>query len=822
MIDLLDICFAGVDGLVEFSFGGLTAQHRQWLPADSIFALQNHAMPQQFFGPAVRKESDKKGKDNCLGSRVCWMDYDRAQEPKVLFPPTVTVWSGHGWHLYWRLEEFCTDRVAIETANKVLARSCGGDSAHNIDRLLRLPGSINAKEDPPVLCKIWAAHPRRSYRIQALVALTLLDQKMVRKILTGDRRGYPSRSERDMAIVRGLVAIDLTDGEIELIFQHCACGDKYRDPRARGPDYLARTIAQIRATMGAVRGVGGDAVKTSKTSNIVEVHNCYYMVSPRGRRLLSTFTFTPTMLLEGKEEDFVVGDMRAAFTAYVWKDVVLRQSSLRSLSALNKQLTKMSWTWLGRDNDVRSLQAYLMEQLQELGIPRAKAVDSIGRHSIEGDPRVFFACNSHTLASDGSIWTGAEQNPLLYVPTGREAPELALCPAELPTGEEYDTLVELLPRLNRAECIWPLIGWFSAAPLKTAIEALGYRFPILNITGTRGSGKTTLVVHIFQRLLGYEDPKSYNSSTTHFVTMSLLGSTNAIPIAFSEFRAAMSTDFLRYILLAYDTGRDARGRADQTTKEYPLIAPFTLDGEDRVDDPAAMERVIAVTLSPQTIKEGSPCYQAYQLLAQVRLEKFAYPYLAYTLTADVPALLDQAIDQIHEAFPMVLPDRIRRNVTVAWCGILAFNDFLAQHNRGVWPLEQAHVMTHALQNVYSPNLGRAPTAADSFVEFIVNVAAQKLTYFPWELEGTVLWFQLTPAFEYFCRQRAFQHRATLSRDAVRIQLGELEVDFTLPPAVRDIKGRRALAYGIDLAKAHKAGLDVPSSFDLKTIIVEFD
>lgn len=58
-------------------------------------------------------------------------------------PPTVIVFSGGGYHAYWKLKEPNDDLVRVETINIGLANALGGDNCHNIDRIMRLPGTVN-------------------------------------------------------------------------------------------------------------------------------------------------------------------------------------------------------------------------------------------------------------------------------------------------------------------------------------------------------------------------------------------------------------------------------------------------------------------------------------------------------------------------------------------------------------------------------------------------------------------------------------------------------------------------------------------------------
>ncbi len=819
-MSLLQMCFGGATGYAELSIDGIGQSNRKWVPLDEL-AKQNYDIPvaanhpELYFGPACRSVSGKMGKANCRGSWVCWIDADEPGLPDstIVIMPTAIVRSGGGHHLYWRLNEFCTNPRAIEDVNKSLATTMGGDSAYNIDRMLRVPDSWNHKYNPPKQVELMHYDESLVYSLDQLSVLGALERKSIHKIITGDRRGYKSRSERDMAIVRALISAGADDGLIIDIFKRCKCGDKFLEEGIKGFMYLERTITNARETVNP-----GDGNK----KGFVESSNCYFMPTSRGRIQLSTFILEPTLLLEGEDEDSLVCNVRACGTEHVWQDVVLPRGAFDSVRNLNQHLSKAAWVWLGRDNDVRQLLAYLITQLQDKGVPRAIATTVLGRHHIPRDPRSFFVADEDVLASDGSIWSKPSEAPIMYVDTGRECPKMKLSGSGI--GEsDIDALASLLPRLNDPECIWPMIGWFMACPYKPEIERLGYRFPILNVTGTKGSGKTTLVTQVFQPILGYAHPRSYDVGTTHFVTLSLLGSSNAVPIAFSEYRAATGSDFTRHVLLAYDTGRDARGNPNQTTTQYPLIAPFSMDGEDKLEDPAAMERMIVVVLSPQTIQEGSDCWLAFQDIRALTLRNFALPYLMHTLESDVALLLDMAEEHINEAFPQILPDRVRRNLTVGWVGVLSFMEFLSNYGVDCYPKDGPSVMRQALLNVYSVARGRAPIAADSFAEFVVNGAAQKSRRFPWHLDNTtgILWFQLLPAYETYTSFKARQRRDVLSKNALRIQLAELENEYMASPRVMELQGRSVFAFGIDLARAYKMGLDIPESFTSKSITFQF-
>lgn len=58
-------------------------------------------------------------------------------------PPSFVLDSGGGLQAFWRLDELAQNLPAVERLNQRLAGLLGGDHCHNIDRLMRIPGTVN-------------------------------------------------------------------------------------------------------------------------------------------------------------------------------------------------------------------------------------------------------------------------------------------------------------------------------------------------------------------------------------------------------------------------------------------------------------------------------------------------------------------------------------------------------------------------------------------------------------------------------------------------------------------------------------------------------
>jgi hypothetical protein len=92
--------------------------------------------------------SNRKGAKNDVGRALSGhvdvddlsaLDRVRKHLPK----PTAVVFSGGGYQAFWKLSEPSTDLARVERINLEIAQRLGGDNCHNIDRIMRLPGTIN-------------------------------------------------------------------------------------------------------------------------------------------------------------------------------------------------------------------------------------------------------------------------------------------------------------------------------------------------------------------------------------------------------------------------------------------------------------------------------------------------------------------------------------------------------------------------------------------------------------------------------------------------------------------------------------------------------
>lgn len=96
---------------------------------------------------------------------------------KIDPPPTALIPSGGGFHAYWILSEpwILRNTADRQQASKLQARWCdwvGGDKgAHDLARVLRVPGTLNTKYTPSATVGPMEYHPERVYDLDDLAGL---------------------------------------------------------------------------------------------------------------------------------------------------------------------------------------------------------------------------------------------------------------------------------------------------------------------------------------------------------------------------------------------------------------------------------------------------------------------------------------------------------------------------------------------------------------------------------------------------------------------------------------------------------------------------
>jgi hypothetical protein len=127
-----------------------------------------------YIGCALRhvRRGDKAA---VAGARVLWAEFDTPTGHQALAafspPPTITVTSGTPGHLhaYWALNQQASAEL-VEDANRRLAHALGADPVcFDASRILRPPGTLNHKHQPPRPVELASYRPGPRYPLDHII-----------------------------------------------------------------------------------------------------------------------------------------------------------------------------------------------------------------------------------------------------------------------------------------------------------------------------------------------------------------------------------------------------------------------------------------------------------------------------------------------------------------------------------------------------------------------------------------------------------------------------------------------------------------------------
>ncbi|RXT14866.1 bifunctional DNA primase/polymerase [Ammoniphilus sp. CFH 90114] len=353
-----------------------------------------------------------------------------------------------------------------------------------------------------------------------------------------------------------------------------------------------------------------------------------------------------------------------------WKEITMNRDEMLN----NKKLEKYGKQGLDvNSNNSKHLVKYLA-QFESLNISRLKVKNT---YSLLGWNGNKFITQNGVLTEDGFE---KDSNVMFHPNFGEPSIELNVQENE----EFYKVAKYVLPRLfqiNDIKVVLLIIGWFFAASIAPKIrEKTNKQFPILNVWGKRGAGKSTLV-ELLVRMVGLKDELLAISS--NFTLTKAMSESNAVPAVFDEYKPSEFSDsklntLNQKLKLAYRGDPDSRGQQDLSVKKFHLTAPIVIIGEDHFNDQALRERSVVVTLNRRWLDEnGDKAHKAlFEVLEhpEFRLEDFAYGFYKYIIgyakdrkfLSDDLELAKEIIEQ--PAFDNV-PYRNKNNTKVLVVGI---------------------------------------------------------------------------------------------------------------------------------------------------------
>lgn len=361
---------------------------------------------------------------------------------------------------------------------------------------------------------------------------------------------------------------------------------------------------------------------------------------------LSDFVLTPQRVMQDPE-----GALSYEVTDGRREHLVLAED-LATKNTMRRWASARGLMWGGSDTDVVLLASSL--KAESIFCPQEGSSNIAGLH--EG----------HIVWADGSIG----DSKVRYIPHGNRV-ELDIKVME---GVGDARIVHAMRSMNDHTITDPILAWAAVAPFRSLLPT----FPILNVAGTSGSGKTTTVQAIVPVLTGSHIFKTLSSSTPWAVE-AYIGSTNAFPVVFDEYRpGARSEAMLRLEQLARDayngieSSKSSGGDTWNVAQNIRTDAPIVIAGEQSITETSHAERMILVRIIRPEVRD-SRHRRALDFVQDTDDGTLAHDYLTYV----VRTVQEYGSLKVRPAGPEHLADRVRYNIGVLELGWRLLNDFLA-------------------------------------------------------------------------------------------------------------------------------------------------
>lgn len=408
-----------------------------------------------------------------------------------------------------------------------------------------------------------------------------------------------------------------------------------------------------------------DAIEMKKDStdqfkqagNIIEKDNYYFKIIKENQIIpISNFVIIPHKRVWIDQKEAIYGTL----ANHKYKhDVLLEKEAWYCRYNFLKEISSIDLAYTGNNTDLQNIQSIVASYDN---IPTTKGTRLLGYTDCE-DKNIFVL--PETIISKES------QPDIMYIKEKGEHPFLSIFKPKTSANEQFlHSLFSSLFQLHTETPLSIFLGWLFAVPFKPQLMKISGHFPILNVYGSRGSGKSSLTILLW-RLFGFNSGEIFSCTQSSFTWLKLLSSTNAYPLFFDEFKPwDMSQIDIqkinRLIRRIYIGEIESRGKPDQTLLNYKLQAPIGILGEVSFREPALLERVLPVPLSFQEL--NSEHQKAYKHVSTLALESFLPIYLQWVLSIDPNKKWNMMLNKVNDLTDSC-PNRIKDNIATALFGL---------------------------------------------------------------------------------------------------------------------------------------------------------
>ncbi|MHB1154848.1 MAG: phage NrS-1 polymerase family protein [Eubacteriales bacterium] len=412
---------------------------------------------------------------------------------------------------------------------------------------------------------------------------------------------YASQSEADIALCCKLAFWTNKNREqMDRLFrQSKLMRDKWDVVHhANGATYGAETLDKAIEAINETYTTDGD-------SAIFVYDGRYFRSKSENIYPLTNFTMKPVEMIVSEDETQMTADLitvrgevfRLTFMTTDFSNLQ------RFKSILNRRTIALSY--LGSEGDLELLKGYISEMswLTKYG------VKSLGIYEHGG--RMVF------VSSEGSIESGSVMVDDIVQLEKYRSIDSSILSCEPLLKEKFQKLGQWIMTYNEPAKAVSVLAWTAACFIKPHLYNESIKFPHLFLVGEQGSGKSNtlerVILPVFSR-----SKVTASTQVTPFILMKESASTNLIPQALDEFKPSKIDKFKLNALYnhfrdSYDGHEGIRGRADQSSVTYKLLAPLVVAGEESADEAAVRERSIELLFSKKDLNHAE-CRRSFNKL----------------------------------------------------------------------------------------------------------------------------------------------------------------------------------------------------------------
>lgn len=408
----------------------------------------------------------------------------------------------------------------------------------------------------------------------------------------------------------------------------------------------------------------------------------YFDVSGKAPRRLATFRLVPDYVFSEHTDDGQVrriGTMTTVETnGAAIGQVLLDESAWTNRSAFLRALNGVgNVSFFGTESDIQKVK-YVT--LAESDLPERTMVTEMGMHVTRQsgkEVRTFVARNSsinNVRMTDTMVFHGGDKyDPYLL----RDRLE-----AIKPEDDEAIDALKILLTMNEPEVMAILVGWATACHVKPHIMHHFRQFPLVNMWGNRGNGKTTIsrFVCAFAGCDFVSEFEEMNIPvSTPFAWTETLSNSTSVPVLWDEVnKSGQRMPLKAYakvceLLKAAWNGQVAlKGTLNQTGKaaalnSYRLVRPVIYCSEQKPEMPALLDRSISILTTEKALHKFDG--KDFQLRAKLDgLKRMAYTLTLSSLmtpSKDIASMLEGNIEKL----PKELRNRPRYSLAVCLTGL---------------------------------------------------------------------------------------------------------------------------------------------------------